>query len=182
MLFATAAACRVWAPTTDMDAAAAEQFVKDVNETLGRLDVAEEQTGWIAATYITTDTEAVAARASQASLEARSRFAKEAVKFDAVTVPTPVRRQLMLLKSGLELAAPSDPKAAEELTRLAAKMEGDYGRARWCEDSVEARFVHGRRGDHGSPGARTGSRQRCARRGRAGTPRRRRCAATTRAS
>src|SRR4029453_4402741 len=77
----------------------------------------------------------VAARASQAALQARSRFAKEAVKFDAITVPPPVRRQLMLLKSGLELAAPADPKAAEELTRLAAKMEGDYGRARWCEDS-----------------------------------------------
>jgi peptidyl-dipeptidase A len=132
---AIAAACRVWAPTTDVDAAAAEGFVNEVNQTLGRLDIVTEQTGWIAATYITTDTEAVAARASQASLEARSRFAKEAVKFDAVTVPPPIRRQLMLLKSGLELAAPADPKAAEELTRLAAKMKGDYGRARWCEDS-----------------------------------------------
>ena len=70
VLFATAAACRVWAPTTDMDVAAAEQFVKGVNDTLGRLDVVEQQTGWIAATYITTDTEAVAARASQALLEA----------------------------------------------------------------------------------------------------------------
>jgi peptidyl-dipeptidase A len=131
---AVAAACRVWAPTTDADAAAAERFVDEVNQTLGRLDVATEQTGWIAATYITPDTQAVAARASQASLQARSRFAKEAVKFDGVEVPPPVRRQLMLLKSGLELAAPADPKAAEELTRLAVKMEGNYGRARWCED------------------------------------------------
>jgi peptidyl-dipeptidase A len=135
VLFATAVACRVWAPTTDMDAAAAERFVKDVNDTLARLDVVQEQTGWIAATYITTDTEAVAARASQASLEARSRFTKEAVKFDAVEVTPRIRRQLMLLKSGLSLAVPSDPKAAEELTRLAAKMEGDYGRARWCEEA-----------------------------------------------
>ena len=131
VLFATAAACRVWAPTTDMDVAAAEQFVKDVNDTLGRLDLIEQQTGWIAATYITTDTEAVAARASQASLAVR----QGGREVDAVTVPTPVRRQLTLLKSGLELAAPSDPKAAEELTRLAARMEGEYGRARWCEDS-----------------------------------------------
>ena len=76
------AACGRRPPTTD--AAAAERFVDEVNETLGRLGVAEEQTGWIAATYITPDTEAVAARASQASLEARSRFAKEAVKFDGV--------------------------------------------------------------------------------------------------
>jgi peptidyl-dipeptidase A len=132
-LITAAIACRVWAPTTDT-AAAAERFVNEAKETLGRLEVAEAQTGWIAATYITTDTEAVAARASQASLEARSRFAKDAVKFDAVTVPPPVRRQLMLLKSGLELAAPSDPKAAAELTRVAAKMEADYGKARWCRD------------------------------------------------
>ena len=58
-LFATMVACRVWAPTTDVDAAAAERFVNDVNETLGRVGVAQNQTGWIAATYITTDTEAV---------------------------------------------------------------------------------------------------------------------------
>jgi peptidyl-dipeptidase A len=131
-LTTVAIGCRVWAPTTDADAA--ERFVKDANQTIGRLSVADEQTGWIAATYVTPDTEAVAARNSQALLEARSRLAKEAVTFDAVTVPPPVRRQLMLLKAGLELAAPSDQKAAEELTRIAAKMEGDYGRARWCAD------------------------------------------------
>jgi peptidyl-dipeptidase A len=133
-LFAASVACRVWAPTADMDAAGAERFVNDVNDTLRRLDVAAEQTGWIAATYITTDTEAVAARNQQASLDAHSRFAKEAVKFDRIEVAAPIRRQLMLLKSGLKLAAPSDRAASEELARLAARMEGAYGRAHWCED------------------------------------------------
>jgi peptidyl-dipeptidase A len=131
---AVLAACRVWAPTTDADATAAERCVEEANATIGRLSVADEQTGWIAATYITSDTEAVAARNTQALLEARSRLAKEAVKFDAITLAPTIRRQLMLLKSGLDLAAPEDPKAAEELTRVAAKMEGDYGRARWCQD------------------------------------------------
>jgi hypothetical protein len=52
-----------------------------------------------------------------------------------VDVPTRTRRQLTLLKSGLDLAAPADPAAAGELSKLAAKMEGDYGRAHWCPDA-----------------------------------------------
>ena len=47
----------------------------------------------------------------------------------------------MLLKSGLELAAPSDSTAAEELTRIAAKMQGDYGRGKLVPRSVAAGLV-----------------------------------------
>ena len=128
-------ACRVWAPgNTETDAGSAERFVAEANETIGRLSAAEEQTGWVAETYITPDTEALSARASQATLEARSRFATDSARFNSATLAPPIQRQLMLLKSGLELAAPSDSTAAEELTRIAAKMQGDYGRGKWCRD------------------------------------------------
>jgi len=128
-------ACRVWAPgNRETDAGSAERIVAKANETIGRLSAAEEQTGWVAETYITPDTEALSARASQATLEARSRLATDAARFDSATLAPPIARQLMLLKSGLELAAPSDPTGAEELTRIAAKMQGDYGRGKWCRD------------------------------------------------
>jgi peptidyl-dipeptidase A len=133
---AVALACRAWAPSTTGNATEAERFVHDVNDTLAPLERASQQAGWIAATYITSDTEAVAARASLSLLDARSRFAKAAARFDSVNASPEVRRQLMLLKVGLELATPADPKAAAELTRLAAKMKGDYGKAHWCADAA----------------------------------------------
>jgi peptidyl-dipeptidase A len=42
------------------------------------------------------------------------------------------RRQLDLLRTSLTMAAPEDPKLAEELTRIAAAMEGAYGRGKFC--------------------------------------------------
>ena len=66
--------------------------------------------------FITEDTEALDARATQAIADAASRFAKEAVRFDKVEVPADQRRQLNLLKVSLVLATPADPKEAEELT------------------------------------------------------------------
>jgi peptidyl-dipeptidase A len=132
---AAAMACRVWAPgNSETDAGSAEKFVAKANETIGGLSATEEQTGWIAETYITPDTEALSARASQATLEARSRLATDAARYDVAALAPQIQRQLMLLKSGLELAAPSDPTGAEELTRIAAKMQGDYGRGKWCRD------------------------------------------------
>jgi peptidyl-dipeptidase A len=41
---------------------------------------------------------------------------------------------MKLLKLGLTLAATADPKEAEEVTRLAAAMEGAYGKAKYCPE------------------------------------------------
>jgi peptidyl-dipeptidase A len=37
-----------------------------------------------------------------------------------------------LLKLALVMVTPADPKEAEELTKIAASMEGAYGRGKWC--------------------------------------------------
>jgi peptidyl-dipeptidase A len=42
------------------------------------------------------------------------------------------RRQLELLRTSLTMAAPADSREAEELTRIAATMEGAYGRGKYC--------------------------------------------------
>jgi peptidyl-dipeptidase A len=47
-------------------------------------------------------------------------------------VPQDLRRQLTLLKLSLVLATPADPKAAEELTKLAAGLSSAYGKGKWC--------------------------------------------------
>ena len=112
---------------------AARKFLDDINDTMKRLGVEQGQAGWVYSTYITSDSEALNARANQHFIEAVARSAKDATKFDRVTLPDDLRREMNLLKLSLVMVTPSDPKEAEELTRIAASMEGAYGRGKWCE-------------------------------------------------
>jgi peptidyl-dipeptidase A len=127
-------------PSSSSSAAAAtpadaRAFLDTANETTLRLGVQQAQAGWVQQTYITDDTEALAARASQAANEAGARFAKESTKYDRVEVPPDERRQLNLLKTSLVLATPSDPKESDELSKIMARLESAYGKGRWCADA-----------------------------------------------
>jgi peptidyl-dipeptidase A len=113
----------------------AQTFLATVNETLLRLGIESAQAGWVQQTYITDDTEALAARASQAANEAGARFAKEATRFDRVDVPADQRRQLTLLKTSLVLATPSDARESDELAKIMARMQSAYGKGRYCSDA-----------------------------------------------
>ena len=115
-------------------AADAKTFLDTVNDTMYRLGVAQSQAGWVQQTYITDDTEALNARTNQEYIDAVARFAKDATRFDKVEVPADQRRQLNLLKLSLVMVTPSNPKEAEELTRIAAKLNATYGKGRWCPD------------------------------------------------
>src|SRR5688572_31720644 len=99
-----------------------------------RLGNEANEAGWVQNTYITPDTEAMAARANATYMTAVTRFAKEAVRYDQVELPASERRQLTLLKNALTMAAPSDPKEAAELAQLVTGMEGTYGRGKYCAD------------------------------------------------
>src|SRR5215470_19586528 len=91
---ALAAACSHGSTAAAVTAADAQQFLDNANATLLRLGVAQSRAGWVQQTYITDDTEAIAARANQEYLDAAARLAKEATRFDRVEVPSDQRRQL----------------------------------------------------------------------------------------
>lgn len=93
---------------------------------------------WVYSTYITPDTEALTAQASERQIKLGVEYAKQAVRFDNLQLPADMRRKMNLLKLGLTLAAPADPKESEEVTRLQAKMEGHYGKAKYCRDKPPA--------------------------------------------
>ena len=133
---ALCAACS-GASTTAPTGADARKFLDEVDRTFTRLSLDANRAGWVGQNFITTDTEALDARATQALADASSRFAKEAVRFDTIEVPADQRRQLNLLKVSLVLATPSDPKEAEELTTLVSAMRGEYGRGKWCRDAAK---------------------------------------------
>jgi peptidyl-dipeptidase A len=118
------------APTAD-DAAA---FLKEVDGRLLALAVDANQAGWVQQNFITVDTEAINAKSNKALIEAVAKYAKDATRFEGLQLPADQRRQINLLRLSLVMAAPSDQKEATELTTIAARMDGAYGRGKWCPD------------------------------------------------
>ena len=132
-LLATACARRGPSAPTAADVKA---FLDNANATTLRLGIQANRAGWVQETYITDDTEAMSALASQAANDAGARFAKEATRYDHVDVPPDERRQLTLLKVANVLASPSDPNESAELAQTAARLESAYGKGKWCPDGA----------------------------------------------
>ena len=112
-------------------AAEAEAFVARAERELGEYSVINNRAQWVNATYITEDTDALAAYFGTIGTEMQVRLATEAARFQNVPGLSPVtRRKLNLLRNGLVLAAPSTPGAAAELNRISTDLSSQYGRGR----------------------------------------------------
>jgi len=110
----------------------AEQFINDAEKKLFDLNVKYSRADWVKSTYITEDTEALSAEANEAVIAATTEYAEASRRYDSVSVSADVARKMKLLKLSLTLPAPKDPKEREELTKIAASMEGDYGKGKYC--------------------------------------------------
>ncbi len=88
-------------------------------------------------TFITYDTEILAAKADQDQIAATMQLAKESTRFAHLKMPEDMAREFKLLRLSLTLAAPSDPKEAQELTQTATQMEGIYGSGKYCAHDGE---------------------------------------------
>src|SRR5713101_7545930 len=104
-------------------AADAKAFLDNANQTMLKLGVQGNQAGWVQQNFITDDTEALSARVNQQVIDAIAHFAKESTRFDRLNLPADERRELNVLKTSLVMATPSDPKEAEELTNITARLE-----------------------------------------------------------
>ena len=112
-------------------------FLDGVNQNLLDLSTRASQADWVSATYITPDTDAIAARENEAYVTAQTNYAKQAARFGADAGTAEQQRQLTVLKNVLTMAAPSDPKEAAELTQLVKSMESAYGRGKYCPAKKE---------------------------------------------
>jgi peptidyl-dipeptidase A len=115
--------------------AGAEKFLKDAEARLSDLAVKQNRAQWVQATYITDDTEAIAAEASENFKQAVSELAAASKRFDGVELPDELRRKLTLLKLLESAPAPSDPAERAELARLGTWLEGTYGKGKYCPKS-----------------------------------------------
>ena len=107
--------------------AEARSFLDRAQSKLLELSVQDQRAGWVKSTFITYDTEILAAKADEEQIAATMQLAKESTRFNGLKMPEDMARQFRLLRLSLDLAAPSDPKEAQELTQVAARMEGIYG-------------------------------------------------------
>lgn len=127
MAILAASACRT-APTVEE----ARQFIEKAESELLQLSNEASQAAWVQSTYITLDTEALAAKANERLISASVRLAKEAPRYEKAALPADLQRKLRLLKLAITLPAPSDPAEAAEMTKLAAGLESAYGKGRYC--------------------------------------------------
>ena len=121
-------------PTVAPTIAEAETFMADAEARLLKLYIARDRAQWVAATYITQDTETLAAQANELVIAAAMELAQKATRFSALKLPAELERKMGLLKSSQVLPAPSDAAKREELTQLAAELEGMYGRGKYCPE------------------------------------------------
>ena len=112
--------------------AEAKAFLDEAEAKLMALATDAGRAAWVQSTHITDDTEILAAQANERSIAATVAYAKKATRFDGLKLPDELARKMRLLKLSLTLAAPSDPKESEELTRITAGMEGAYGKGKYC--------------------------------------------------
>ena len=132
-----AGACRTPASSTSSADSDVGRFLDDANATMLRLGNEANQAGWTQETYITPDTQAISARASEAYMNAVTDYAKRAATIDASKATPLQQRELKVLMNSLTMAAPADPKESAELAQLVASMDATYGKGKYCPPGGE---------------------------------------------
>ncbi|HEX7296251.1 MAG TPA: M2 family metallopeptidase [Pyrinomonadaceae bacterium] len=119
----------------------AEKFLADAEKRLLDLNIKAGRADWVKSTFITDDTEALAADANDNLIAATTELAEQARRYENVDLSPESKRKLKLLKLSLTLPAPKDPKERNELTKLAASMEGEYGKGKYCPDGENGKCL-----------------------------------------
>jgi peptidyl-dipeptidase A len=114
------------APTPERTAQAAADFIAKVEAELVGENEYANRVQWIAANFITDDTNWLLSKAT-AEIGAKSvARAKQAAAFAGVEVDPVVRRKLDLLTRSLTLPPPERPGAGEELAEIATRLDTTY--------------------------------------------------------
>jgi peptidyl-dipeptidase A len=112
----------------------ADQFIARVNAEF-RASYAELSAAqWLSSTYISDDSELVAAKANERWLAQLNGWIEQARRFEGQPMSPSTARSISLLKLMTSMPAPRDPQRLAELARIATKMEGMYGAGTWCSN------------------------------------------------
>ena len=110
----------------------ARKFINDAEQKLLLLGVDSQRADWVKSTFITDDTELLAAMLDEKTINATVDYAKKSSRFDGLKLDPVTERKIKLLKLSLTIATPADARESEELTRITSSMEGTYGKGKYC--------------------------------------------------
>src|SRR6202166_3076462 len=114
--------------------AEAERCIAKAETRLLDLWIKSGRASWVSENFITDDTEAISADADAAVKAATIELANKAKRYEKLSLPPDVARKIKLLKLSVDIPAPHDPAAQAELAKIAASLDGDYGKGTWCPD------------------------------------------------
>jgi len=126
------------APARSAAETEAATFVAAVNAELRRLWVRSSTGDWIRQTHITDDTERLAAALNEDAMAYLGEAIRESAKFRDARLEPATARALALLRNpsvlpgGAPVPAPADPARRSELAQVSAKLDGVYGKGKWC--------------------------------------------------
>jgi peptidyl-dipeptidase A len=119
--------------------AEAEAFMKKAEDQLQDLGVRVNRATWVQENFITDDTEALAAQSLEKNIAAVTELALAARRFDGLKLPPELARKFMLLKLSLTAPAPNNDAERKELTEIGTKLDGMYGKGKYCKPQPDGK-------------------------------------------
>ncbi len=120
------------APAPPLDADDARSFVEQANAELEAASEYVARAAWLAANFISVDSQFVEARAVKEYTLLSVNYAAEAARFDQLQLDDDTRRQLQRLKQDLSFPAPADVGLAAELAQIGSELQAIYGTGQYC--------------------------------------------------
>ncbi|MGB3752947.1 MAG: M2 family metallopeptidase [Parerythrobacter sp.] len=125
-------------PAFPMTAEGAADWLAMVEADLAEYTVEAGRILWVNQTYITPDTDAMAAAVGAEGTEKSVAYALEAAKWAQVPGLDPVvARKLDILRNGIVLPAPTTPGAATELNGIATSLNSQYSKGKGTLNGAE---------------------------------------------
>jgi len=121
------------ATTPPPEGETADQFIARVNAEYRASYPELTSAQWLSSTDINDDSELVAAKANERNLTQLRGWIEQSKKFEGQKMSADTARAIMLLKTQVSMPPPNDPKQLAELTQLASKLEGLYGKGTYCK-------------------------------------------------
>ena len=109
----------------------AQKFIADTEQKMSEFNVDASRIYWVNSTYITDDTDALAAKVGAEGTTMAVQAALDAARFkDVPGLDTDATRKLDKLRGGIVLPAPTTEGAATELNEIATKLNSAYGKGK----------------------------------------------------
>ncbi|HVJ09551.1 MAG TPA: M2 family metallopeptidase [Acidisarcina sp.] len=121
--------------------AEAQAFMGKAEAELTDLSNIAAHASWVQATYITGDTELVAAKEHERVIARTTELVQQSKRFESLDLPPDLKRKFLLLKLRMTMPAPNDPRLRTELTQISTSLDGSYGRGKYCPGDDESKCV-----------------------------------------